>query len=718
MKYKYTNLRLAVLSALTVPMLAFAGNIPQYTVSKRGTPYSEFSDGTPLSAMTFSSGNGVLFADGKMFYGPEVTKAGFPIGFDFRLGGQLFDQFAISNNGNLYLGKGEVAYGPDTFRVGMATVAYGIYKADVSYKTEGEEGDRILTVQYKNAVLNETTSTKGKYSLQIRLYEKDGKIEMAFKEIDTCYGALGGFGTGLKGWDNKDVLLLTAEGLDKPISISPYYKPDMLENESYISWDKDDYDNNYSPVFVFTPESSVVAPQDGPEELTIEQKEDTLLISCRRGNDAAATVVLISDTPFTEADLPVDGETFRAGQDSKGKWYTKLGKSTAIYYGNDDSIEVSYNGIESGKNYYVCAISANGYPAYNRDGKAEQVLSSSQAAPETLKVLSNAPDALTLSCKADYPVIIASTTESRKEYGAGYTGVFGTPSADAKVGDELPDGGTVIYVGESVGRLTVDVLPNTLTFFRAWTVDGDRVSATFTDGTGIPTVSFPYEPEIENYPLNERLWGWYSSADDQFIPVDRAYEHDRAICATSIDDTVYGLMTPQFTSFRDMTLTFDFAMETEKEAAVGEEGQVMMQGYEPGKFGETGYIRIYSAGEEILKEITEYNGTMATVPVTGGNEEGSSTFETVEVRIPHTGTPQTLSFSFSTPKKSRLYIRNISLKQTGEEPDFPTAVGDILQEAETPAVIYNVSGIRVSVSDIDALPAGLYIINGKKVIIK
>ena len=821
----FSKLRLIALSALTLPMLAMAGNIPQYKVSKGGTPYTEITDGTAL-AMTFN-GNAVLFATGGMFYGSEVTRPGFPIGFDFRLGGQLFDQFGITNNGDIFLGKGEVAYGTTAFRLGMSTLTCGLYKAEVSYKTEGEEGQRILTIQYKDAVLNETTKNKGKYNLQLRLYEADGKIEMAFNETETCYG-LGGFVTGLRGFDDDDTLLITAAGLDKPVSISPWSKGGILEADSYINWDSNDYDNDYSPVFVFTPDNNTVAPKGAPQNLSVEQKEDNVLISCLRGADAKTTVVLISEQPFTDNDLPVDGETFRAGQDSKGNWPTKFGNATAVYYGNDEEISLTVPGLEAGKTYYICAISANGYPAYNREGRAEQVLASSQAAPEGLRVSSNSADELNIYCKADYPVIIAATTEGRKEYGAGYAGVFGTPAADVSVGDELPNGGTVVYVGEPGNTVKVDALPNALTFFRAWTVDGDRVSATYADGTGIPLPSFPYEPHVENYPLGERLWGWTHSNGEEFVPLERAYGHDRAICATSIDDTEYTLRTPFFTSYRDMTLTFDFAMETEKEAAVGEEGQVMMQGFEPGHFDETGYFHILS-GDNVLKDITEYNGTMKTVPRTGGNEDGSSSFETVEVEIPHTGEAQTVTFAFSTPKKSRLYIRNISIKQTGEAPALPEnapanllisyadgdnegvvnvkadraedahgtllllSVGDFegtpedgktykngdqigngtvlyhgtddhIEAASIPvegekeyvltgfshnveghfgtakstarlittgieivsdenldltnAAIYNVAGIRVNITDASQLSAGLYIINGKKVIIK
>ncbi|MBD5287754.1 MAG: hypothetical protein HDS28_01575 [Bacteroides sp.] len=711
MKQQFSNLRnLLILPALALPMLAMAGNIPQYKVTKGGTPYSEITGGTTLP-MSFN-GNAVLFGDGTMSADTEVSRDGYPIGFTFFFGGRYFDNFAVDNYGNIYLGNGKVNVGTDAFRIGMSTVMYGLYKADVSYITEGTAGNRVLTVQYKNATLNETSKNRGIYNLQIRLYEANGNVEMAFNETETCYDG-GGFATGLRGWDNDDTLWLTATGLDKTWSISPKKNPDMLEADSFIKWDKDDYDNGYSPVFLFSPDLNRTAPTDAPQDLTLKQNGSRLLVTCRKGEDADATAVLISETPFTDADLPADGHTFRAGRDSQtGEWYTRIGASTLLYYGNDGDISVEVPGLTAGKDYYVCAISATGFPAYNRTGRAEQILSSSQAGPESIDVTAAGPSEMRVDCRASYPVIIASTTEGEAAYGAGYTGVFGTPTADAKVGDELEGGGTVIYVGDP-GAFVTEAEPNRLVYFRGWTLKGDNVSATYADGKGVPAVSFPYEPVIESYPLGSPLHLW-EGTEGEFVPVTRAYEGDRAVLATSDLDTELTLTTPVFTSDRDMTLSFEYAMETEKEAAVGEEGQMMMQGFEPGCFDETGYFHVRS-GETVLKEINEYGGTMRSS--SGGNEDGSSSFEPVEVAVPAKGEPQTVSLHFSTPRKSRLYLRNLRIAQTGEP--LQTGIGEI-GTGETDlssAVIHSITGVRVQAGSIGDLPAGVYIVNGKKVIV-
>ena len=170
-KNYYATGVLAALLALGAPSLAWGGNIPQYFVSKGGTPYAEFSDGTAIPC-AWSGGNLVIFP-GEVET-PNAHKAeGFPIGFDFRFGGHVFNQFIVSNNGNVYLGNGSVDYGGEAFRLGMAPVMHGLYRADISYKTSGTPGSRVLTVQYKRAILNEQSTSKGKYSLQIRMFEAE-----------------------------------------------------------------------------------------------------------------------------------------------------------------------------------------------------------------------------------------------------------------------------------------------------------------------------------------------------------------------------------------------------------------------------------------------------------------------------------------------------------------------------------------------------------------
>lgn len=658
--------------ALGVSSLAFAGNIPQYKVTKTGgTPYTEFSDGTVIPC-SWGEGTTVIFPN-EHESPNDYSAPGFPIGFDFRFGGRLVNQFAVSSVGELYLGKDMVNFGGDAFSIGMTPVKFGVSKAEISYKTTGDAGNRVFTLQLKRAVIRETSSYKGTYSIQIRLYEADGKAEIAFKEIETTGGG-NGFDTGIHGWDGNDAMQLTATGLDNPISISEKLKANMLEPDSYINWDEDDYDQYYSPVFVFTPESDTVAPANAPADLVVEQSGKNLNISCSRAEGAAATVILVSETPFTDADLPVDGETFRASYrdtNSLQIFPTSLGNAKALYYGNAESISVSLDNIVDGTTYYVKALSVNGYPAYNRANTADKVFATTQAAPSVLNAVATGAKSVDVTVSADCPVIVAATTEVNPGYQQGYTGVFGTPSNDVKVGDMLPGGGKVVYVGDPA-TFSLGCNENELTFLRAWTLKGDVVSATARDAAALPDASLPFEPGLENYPYGEQLMFWTAS-ENQFIPWRRAYQGDAAIYAVTTEDNMAYLATPLMNLDSSVKLTFEFAMETAREAADTSDGGVAIpQGSDPGSFGDTGFLKILDGKRNVYKTITSYSGTMVGAG-DGTNEDGSSSYETVEVDMPAIGNDGRIMFQFSTPKFTKLYLRNIKIERTGEAPSAPAS---------------------------------------------
>lgn len=677
MRQRYPGRR-TLLSLLAFSSLipAFAGNIPQYKVSKgdASAKYSEFSDGTVIPCK-WVDGTYALLPNGTTT--PNVTVSeGYPVGFSFRFGGKMVDRFLLSNSGDIYFGKDKVTYGNNCFCVSMSLVKHGLKAGEISYKTTGGEGNRILTVQWKNATINQSSGYVGKYNLQFRFHEKDGRIEMAFKEVETP-GTSNGFDTSIHGWDGRDAVLLTASGLDKPVSVSPNFTSDMLNPSSYIKWDADDYDNGYAPVFVFTPESDKTAPKSAPTDLNVVQNGNDLEISCKKGADAASTVVLISDMPFTDADMPVDGETFRAAYlDSNGKqWYpTRLGNAVALTYLNDSEITTVYKGIDAGKTYYVRAISANGYPAYNRTDVAEAVFSASQAAPTSFTAEAADDRAVLLSCTAADPVIIAATTEREPGYGKGYKGLFGVPSADAKVGDEIDGGGKVIYVGEA-GNFRAETNPNAMTYFRAWTVKDGRLSSTTADCAAAPNVSFPFEPAIEGYPQGEPLRGWTAlpAADAPYIPQSRNNGTENVVKAVSVNGQRLVLRTPEMPLDRPLRVTFEWAMETVRAAEASEDsGDVLLpKGNKPGEFG-SGSLDL-SAGGTLCRSVSNYDGTMT---IFSGDEyiEGSSTFVPFEAEVPQgegTGKLE-ISFAGDAENTSILYLRNIRVEATGEAPVAPS----------------------------------------------
>lgn len=660
---------------IATPGLIFAGNIPQYQVSKGTNKYAEFSDGISISC-TWNVGEYAIFPDGVESPNPRSAE-GFPIGFNFKLGGKVFNQFVVENSGDVSFGNDMVNYGGDAFVIKMSQIKNGLKRASISYKTSGEEGNRILTIQFVNAILNEASKDNlcGKYSFQMRLYEADGKVEIALKEIETVGNIGNGFGCGILGWDEDDVILLTAKGIDSPLSVSPHKSVDMLEPTSYIKWDEFDFDHYYQPVYVFDPINDKTAPSESPMNLEVSQDINNLIISCKKAPSATATVVFYSQSPFTSSDFPINGETFIAG--------TKFGNATALYYGNKDNISVTVPDIESGTKYYIAALSANGYPAYAIDNATIKEFATSHTGPTSLVANSQGTKSVKLEWESQYPVIVLESNNPVSGYQKGYIGNFGTPTVNSKVGDEIEGGGKVVYIGDAA-FCNLECQPNRLTFYRAWNIKESTLSATYADAYYIPQTSLPYEPEIENYPRGEKLEGW-SALDDQYIAFKREYAGDLAVRAVSVLSEEVSLVTPEIDLRKPVKVTFEFAMETVRPPlSIGMAS--IPQGNKAGEFGEGGFLSVSVEGTT-HKAISEYNGTM--IAVEDGFATGSSTFDTFEVEMPAYGDMGHISFNFKTEETTYLYIKNIKVVSTDNTPEAPkSAPTNASADEDRNAILY------------------------------
>lgn len=663
---------------------AFAGNVPQYEFSRAGvSAYQEFTDGIVLDKMEMA-GTSVLYGDGTMNPNKNVKFPGFDLGFKFKLGGQEFDCVAIGNDGNLYFGKDGVVDRSTAFNAGMSTIYPGLNRGTVSYKVTGEAGNKVFHVQYKDCQLAENTNLpKGRYSLQIRLYEANGRIEFAFKEIRMPNMTWGGFRTGISGWDDEDYIWLYSPEMDGKLTKTdkPY---DMLSRDTYIHWTNNRFDDEgddvyYNPEdtkFAIYPSTDNTVPENAPEITSMIQTGTELAIKVKRAEGAAETVVLLSDEPFTEADLPKDGTTFRGGLNTSGVAYTTIGLAQVLYYGPAEEININYPGLEPGKDYYIRAISANGYPMFNNEKFAQDVYKSTQAAPSSLRSSVENGNKVTLTWTAENPVIVASTNVCEYGYQVGYRGTFGQPNAQVKVGDEITGGGKVIYVGDAK-TLQTELQPNEMTYFRAWTVKDGVVSSTSANTNAIADPTIPFEPNIERYPLGlDLLGGWEASASN-FVPMQKIIDKDNfsyGIKAISFTDEENGatmgtkvyLRTPELDLSKKARFTFLYAMETKRPPIPVGNGQTFLpQSNKPGDFGkegseDKGALEVFVDGERYL-HIDKYEGTMTSL---GGDVwvDNSSTYVPVVVELPALGANKRIEIRFQTVETSWIWTKEFKVE--------------------------------------------------------
>lgn len=769
MKHKQLSVMLAAIG-LMVSGMSYAGVVPQYRFEKGGKGYLPLED-----AVVLKKPGSTLVAGSYIFPKSEPVNAykapGFPIGFDFRYAGQVFNQFAVSPNGAILLGKDEVqftghsgtmlsrgAYGIDNrFAILMSPAMGGVRQGGISYKAEGEVGSRVLTVQFEKCYVNEpnvATPKQGAFSLQIRLYEADGKIEMAFHEEINLWSNNALF-VGLRGWNLHDQIAVRSDGLDAESSAFVSKPVDMTDADTHVRWLSNDNGDVTDMNYTFTPADNLPNTSKAPQELTVVPSGRDLNISCKKGEGADGTLIIYSTSPFTEEDLPVSGVSY-CPPNSLGEINGYIGEAAVVYNDTEENPVVSVTDIPANTKVYVRAYSMNGYPNYSSEAMAETMFVTTQNPPTNFETKVSARGAQ-LSWSSIYPVIVATTTEPPRFYKDTYMGVFGQPEDGVAVGDEIDGGGKVIYVGDgsSVTLKVADMVPNRPNYYRIWNVKNGVVSSSGTDAFVVPEATLPYEPELETWQTGLVPASWDSSSENHgFTPAYRDGDKQQALRAWSVDKAATTFTSPLMSFSKPSTLRFEFSLETMRDAeavqpddptppAGGGDGPVVIlpKGYEPGWFGKVEgaglHVKVGPTGTEtLLESITEYNGTM-----TEFNEdmyqEGSSTFIPVEIQIPAQTERSRISFSFLTEKTSSMFLRKITVKDsTGSGIDTVAGTDGLkvtssegalsfLSDTEREVEVYNLQGMHVAGLKLSAgveaavsLPAGVYIAAGMKVIVK
>ena len=178
-------------------MGASAQSMMSYSLAARQGTFEEITDGVDILSGDSIGEDLVNMA----FWGAEVSKAftelqtvdGLPIGFDLQYGDEVVNRFVIGGDLYLAFGKDQVTLKPsdcysfptgssegqtNVMGVALRWGTTGSWDTDISYKTIGEPGSRVLVVQYKNVYADWFGDAIGAVSLQYRIYEGTNKLEM------------------------------------------------------------------------------------------------------------------------------------------------------------------------------------------------------------------------------------------------------------------------------------------------------------------------------------------------------------------------------------------------------------------------------------------------------------------------------------------------------------------------------------------------------------
>lgn len=732
---------LAFLAGSLTP--ALAGIIPHYNLSAENTEFHYLDNATPVS-YDFEGGTKVIFADGTATSNAHEGK-GFPIGFKFHYAGRTFDTFILTSNGSIILGNnGSIKFDGGTsfytnsfgatatpFYFGCVPVKYSVgdKNGKISYKLEGEEGDRTLTIEFKSLKVNEIGSQgNGIYSSQLRLHEKNGKIDMIVHEEETAYSNTG-FIVGLCGWDTDDIVLGKAKGIDGDFSKSPLKSASQLNTDTYVTWDPKDFMVMKTRCYSFTPAPDEAAPDCKPSSIDVKENGMELEVTLVKGEEAGSALLLMSDQPFTDSENPTDGISYPSYKFNPGE--AKIGNATVLCHTEEEVKTMTVAGIETGKTYYFRAISTNGYPRYSKN-YIEQEFVASQAAPDSFKAAEDADTAgmVTLECESDKQIVIAMTTVPYPYYleENPYRGDFGMPEGEIAEGDEIEGGGKIIYIGQA-GKIAVPLpMQNRPVYYRAWTLADGRISATALDAYVIPAATMPYDPAIETWPISCTPEGW-SVKGGSAAPDQRAVEPYQAILLSAGSAAPTVLTSPALPLSGDVKITFLWSLESQekKDAAPTHEGL----------FGADGYASLavgFDGEEKECWRVNEYTGKM---PV---KEHGNAEMLTESIIVKDTRPGMHLKLEVLTEENyfGRFFLSGMKVEEfTSTSIENTTESSSSLTVAQTPGGvslrsasdltvgIFSIDGCRVAEVNLSAgesvtvnLPKGLYLIDGRKIIIR
>ncbi len=518
MKKLFSTLALAVFGVLSMSAQMIAYSVSANVAAEPGEPTVIDLQGTVGSDLS-----GLMIdAEGNMEFNSVEDAKGFPIGFEFRYNGQKMTHFLIGSDLEIQLSPTETISTEihknmitgfttegihDVIGMFPREGVYGLDNTQISYWLEGNEGNRVLCIEYKDIDFGNGGGwgTNGEFcgadaTIQYRLYEQSGNIEMKVKGFEpTDPGRYNFFRMGILGDSNDFIQVHAWDG--SVVSAS----------DNSISYNADNYPAD-GMVYTFQAPEPCVAPTASGSGLELTSTSDQISGTFVAGDGDHYIVLATTDDQLSE--MPVDQTKYHVGD--------VIGNATviAIVEGNEFS---GATGMAQGT-YNVFVIAFNSLcmdgPLYCAD-----VLSNSIAlkpgAPASLVVANADRDFMTLKaedCGSQMVIAITDVQEFNQYDQALGVGLFGTPTGDYQVGDEIAGGGKVVYVGNTNDAISVNELEaGKVYFFRAWSTDGNGgYSSQWIDINALTAAELPWEPVLEGAAPSEPPLGWTTNVSDDF----------------------------------------------------------------------------------------------------------------------------------------------------------------------------------------------------------
>ena len=516
-----------IFSLLLMALLTTVGMRAQMIAYDVTTATSELTELTGATIVDLQGTTGTdlsglaLDADGNMEFNTADELKGFPIGFNFNYNGQMMTHFLINTDLKLQLSAKEtittdfhkkdnmVAYYTtegihDVIGISPREGVYGLDDTQISYITTGSEGNRVLTVEYKNidfgngggwGTENEYCGTKA--TIQFRLYEQSGNIEMQVSGMKpTEPGRYNFMRVGILG-SSKDF-----------VQVQAWDGSVVSARDNSISYNADNYPQD-GTVYTFVAPEPCQTPTAAPADLVLSSTTTQISGTFTIGN--GDHYIVLATTEAALSAKPADGTKYSVGD--------AIGNAKVIAITENGEFTGTDNMEQGTWNVFVFAYNSmcmNG-PLYGSDA-ATAAIAMKPGAPTALSVASTDKNVINLTAQDCGAQMVIAMTEQQhfNDIQQGYPyGEFGTPTGAYTVGQEIEGGGKVVYIGTTGEVVLKDLEPGKTYFFRAWSTDGKGgYSSQWLDLSAVTAAELPWQPALEQAPVSEMPFGWTINSED------------------------------------------------------------------------------------------------------------------------------------------------------------------------------------------------------------
>ncbi|MBQ9667396.1 MAG: fibronectin type III domain-containing protein [Prevotella sp.] len=528
MKKRLSFLAMAFFAVLSASAQMFA-----YKVETTTTAYEDITNGivVDLGGNAGSELSGLMLdADGNANFNTAEDVKAFPIGFDLNYNSKTMKYFLIGTDGEILLSDVETVTTDlhkkatnmfttsgchDAFGLVTREGVYGLDDTEISYKNEGNAGNRVLIIQYKNLGL-QSNSWKvdfcAKVQLQYRIYEATGNISIqvnGFMPTDET-GNYHFMRIGLLG-DSNDF-----------VQVHAYDGSATGAKDTSISYNADNYPAD-GTTYTFVAPDECMTPGGTLQNLVLTSTT-TQISGSFKPSDADHYLVL-AGTAAPEGVKPVDKTKYAVGDELGNAKVIAVVAVVDEHFNYADSVSFSSpNNMEADTEYSLTIIPYNslgmGGPLYGEATTA--TIKTKPAAPESITTSDVDKTTMSVSVKAAGQVLVAMTTEEFVNHANQYLyyGVFGEPKGTYNVGDEIEGGGKVIFVGTPAEAIALTGLEvGKPYFFRAWSIsDAGEYSSLYVDTNDVTASELPWELTIDETLVTEEPYlGWTRDDDENGI---------------------------------------------------------------------------------------------------------------------------------------------------------------------------------------------------------